>query len=296
MPDTLAANVAEITQELVGAVTMQMPQTAPLTNRNIVDRRIIPDGRNALELPRANSTFAVQTPTEGDDIVASSQFDLTSTTISPTLRVQKVRVSQRAQYFSMEDLLELISQEAARSQGQDIDTDLSAEFTNFLPGHDVGTTNTDLTLAVLRESRRRLDDNTVANGGPAPFPRAVVLSPIAVENLLTNLGLQGAVASTSPWVPKGMSEDFIRQYAVQGVPLVGIPIYWDGYLTEDGSGDSICAMLAQQALQLAIKKDWGFKQFEESEFVGVILRWVADYNSGVGKYSGWGSQITADGA
>jgi hypothetical protein len=292
MPDTLAANVSELTQELIDATVMQMPQNAPLMN--LVERIDIPDGHNAVEIPRANSTFSVQTPTEGDDLVNPVQFDLTSTTISPTLRAINVRISERARYFAKEDILKLVSRELARAQGQDVDTDISAEFSNF--GVAGGTTNTDLTIGTLRQARRQLQANTVANGGPAPDPIHTVLAPIPVENLLTNLGVQGAVASSNPWVPAGLSEQFIREYLVPGVNLVGVPIFWDGYLTEDGSGDFICAMYSKQALQLAMSRDWDMRQFEESEWIGVIIRAVADYNSGVGKYSNWGVAITADGA
>jgi len=296
MADTLATNVAEITQELIDATVMQMPQVAPLMN--LVERKDIPNGRNSVEIPRANSTFSVQTPTEGDDLVNPSQFDLTSTTISPTLRAINVRVSERARYFSQQDILQFISQELARAQGQDVDTDISAEFSNL--GQSAGTTNTDLTIAVLREARRKLQANTVANGGPAPDPIYTVLAPIPVENLMTNLGLQGVVpngtATGQQFVSQGLSEEFIRQYFVTGINLVGVGTFWDGYLTEDGSSDFICAMYAKQAIQLAMSKDWDMKQFEESEWIGVILRTVADYNSGVGKYANWGVAITADGA
>ena len=298
MPDTLATNVSELTTAIIDATVMQMPQVAPLMN--LVERKDIERGKNALLIPRANSTFTVQTPTEGDDITTSSQFDLTSTTISPTLRAIKIRISERAQYFSQEDILKLISQELARAEGQDIDTDLSAEFLNFHTDNDVGTTNVDLTISVLRQARRRLMAVTVANGGPAPDPIHTVLAPIPVENLLTNLGLQGTVAvgtaTGQQFVPAGMSEDFIRNYMVAGIPLVGVSTFWDGYLTEDGNNDFNCAMFSKQAIQLAVSKDWDMKQFEESEFVGVILRAIADYNSGIGKYDHWGSQVLADGA
>lgn len=292
MPDTLAANVAEITQEMIAATVMQMPQTAPAMS--LFERIPIPQGRNSLEIPRANSTFSVDTPTEGDEIVTSSQFDLTSSTITPTLRVIKVRLSERAQYFSQEQILRLVSQELGRAEGQDIDTDITAEFSNL--GLSGGTTNTDLTVAVLRTAHRQLQDNTVANGGPAPDPLVTVLAPIAAENLLTNMGTQGVVASTAPWIPSGLSEQFIRQYLVPGTPIVGVPIFWDGYISEDGSGDDICAMASRKAIQYAVSKDWDMRQFEESNWLGVILRARADYNSGVGKYANWGVAITADGA
>lgn len=291
--DTLAANVAEITQELIEATIMQMPQKAPLMN--LVTRRDIPKGKNSIEIPRANSTFNVQNPTEGDDLVVSSQFDLTSTTISPTLRAIKVRISERSQYFSQEDILELVSDEFSRAEAQDIDTDLSAEFLNFHTDNDVGATNTDLTVAVMRQGRRLLQAVTVANGGPAPQPLYAVLSPVALEDLMTNIGLTGAVSSTSPWVPAGLSQSLIQQYHAALPQIVGVGVFWDGYLTEDGSSDFICAMFAKKSLWLAISKNWQMRQFEESNFIGVILRAVADYNSGLGAYTHWGSQITADG-
>ena len=299
MADTLSANVAEITQEIITATQMQLPQMAPAMN--LITKVEIPAGKNSAEIPRANSTFSVDTPADGDEIVNTQQFDLTSTTISPTLRSQLVRVSYRARHFSQEDLLALISQEAARSQGQDIDTDITAEFANFHTDNDVGTTNTDLVFSVLRTARRLLQDVTVANGGPPPQGSInTLLAPIAVENLITNLGAQAPVATGTAtgqqFVSQGLSEEFIRNYFVPGINLVGVPVFWDGYITEDGSADDICAMFASDSIHLAMSKDWSTEQFNESNWLGTILRWFADYNTALGKYTHWGAQITADGA
>ncbi len=292
--DTLAANVSEMTQELIALTQMQMPQVAPLMN--MVERKTIPRGNNSVEIPRANATFNVATPADGDDLTTAEQFDLTSTTISPTLRAIRVRISERASRFSKEDVAGLVSQELARSQGQDVDVDISAEFANFTTLTDPGTTNTDLTLAVLRTARRELQANTVANGGPAPEPIFYVGAPIPIENLMTDLGVQGVVGSSNPWIPDGMSEDLIRSYFIPNMQLVGVNTFWDGYLTEDGSSDFITAMFSKVAITLAMSKDWDMKTFEESEFVGVILRTVADYNSAIGRYNAWGIAVTTDGA
>jgi len=294
VPDTLRTNIAESTQELVEATILQMPQNAPMMN--LVTRKMIPKGNDSLEIPRANATATVETPTEGDDLVNSSQFDLTSTTITPTLRAIKYRISLNAQQYSKEDLVKMISEEMARAQGQDIDTDLTAEFANFASGNDVGSTNTDLALSVLRQARRLLQSTTVANGGPAPDPLFCVLAPIPVEDLFTNLGLQGVVSSNNPWIPTGLSETLVRRYGLPDDLVVGVKLFWDGYMTEDGSSDFICAMFAKRALWLAVSYDWDMKTFEESNFIGVILRSVALYNSGIGAYDTWGAQITADGA
>jgi hypothetical protein len=291
MADTLAANVSEITQELIDAVVMQMPQTAPMMN--LVERKPIPDGKNSLEIPRANSTFSVENPTEGDDLVTTSQFDLTSTTISPTLRSIRLRISGRAQYFSQESILDLISQELSRAQGQDIDDDLTAEFVNFT---DIVSVGGNLTVGNLRDARTQLMGNAVATGGPAPLPLYTVIDVNSAEDLMTNLGLQGTVpvgtATGQQFVSEGLSADFIRNYSVRGAIVVGVPVFWDGYIAA-GSGISL-AMFSREALQLAISRDWDFQTFEESEWIGVILRAVADYNSGIGKFNEWGIEINVN--
>lgn len=294
MADTLAAQIAETENELIAATVAQLPQFAPMLN--LVTRVAIPKGSASVEIPRETGTFTVVQPAEGDELVTTSQYDLTSTTITPTLRVIRVRISERATYHSRDDVVARVSAKLARHHAQDMDTDLTAEFGNFHTDNDVGTSNTPLTLAVLRTARRLLDSVTMANGGPAPDPRFCVLHPIPVEDLLTNLGVQGVVASTSPWIPEGLSQQFIQKYLVQGIGLVGVPIFWDGYMTEDGSGDFICAMFSKQALHIAISKDWQIRTFESDNWLGPVLRSRADYESGVGAYTHWGAQITADGS
>lgn len=295
MTDTLSANIAESVTEMVTSAITLIPQMAPMPN--IVTRRVIPKGHDRLELPRVNSTSSVQTPTEGDDLLLSSQFDLTSTTIQPTRRVVMVRIGARAAKFTKEDLIALVSEEMAQTQAQDMDTDLTAEFVNFTT-HTTGTTNVDLTLDVLRTSRRLLHSNTrsAAQGGPAPNPIHAVLAPIPEENLMTDLGFQG-VTALADRIPNGsLSSEIIERFSIPGNIIAGVRLWRDGYMTEDGSSDFICAMYSERTLFLAISEDWDMKTFEVPNFDGVILRSIADYESGIGGYEPWGVAITADGA
>ena len=294
MADTLSTNLAEVTQELIAATVALLPQSAVMLN--LVERMPIGKGHDRIEIPRWNSTSSVQTPTEGDELVTSSQFDLTSTTIQPTHRAIMVRIHERATYFSRDNVISLVSEELAMTQAQDIDTDLTAEFANFGTGNDSGSTNTNLTLVTLRNARRRLLATTRANGGPAPLPLYVVMAPIPEEDLMADLGVQGGsvVTANPPWIPSGMSQEMIMTYRLP--QLLGVQAFVDGYMTEDGSSDFICGMFSKQALQFAVSKDWDFRTFEVPNWIGPIIRCVADYNSGVGKFPLWGAQITADGA
>ncbi|MFQ5472858.1 MAG: hypothetical protein ACE5FA_08260 [Dehalococcoidia bacterium] len=300
MADTLAAQIDESTQEILDAALLMMPQYSPTLN--LVTKLTIPKGKKEAELPFVNSFPTVVTPTEGEEITQTSQFDLSSVTITPTQRVIKVRVSKRAERFSQEQLIAIISDWLGKAQAINTEEDLIAEFQNFHSDNDLGGNTTDLALSLLRTARRLLDSVTTANGGPAPQPISTVIAPVAGEDLLTDIGTQGVVASTSPWIPRGLSEDLVRQFALQGgstFQLVGTAVFISSALAADSygaaSGGRAAGMFSKQAIYHCISENWNLETFKESEWLGVILRTYADFDSGVGPYSRWGCFILTDG-
>lgn len=297
MVDTLSANIIETSQEIIHTTEMMMPQAGPMVS--LATPLPIPKGRNFAELPFVNSFPTVTTPTEGDEVLNSSQFDLSSTSIAPVERVMKVRVSKRAERFTRDQLIATIGEWLGIAQGKNSDEDLLAEFGNFHTDNDVGATTVDLTLDTLLEARTLLMEVAVEVGGPAPEPIVAVLSPRMARNLATDLGSTGNSASSasSPWIPEGLSQTLIRRFLLplSDVELAGVSLFWDGYIVNDGLGDHTGAMFARRALYHAVSEDWDLETFKVDTFLGSILRVYADFNSGVNPYTRWGSTILADG-
>lgn len=292
MPDTLSTHVSAAFGEIVERTIAQMPQSAPMLS--LARKVVIPKGSNKAELPRVDSISAVQTPAEGDELSIHSRFSLTSKTITPTFRAIQVRIHIRAMNYSQDDLVRLVANEMALSQGQDIDTDLLGEFANWNSDNDVGTTNVDLTLADLREARRILQSVARSKGGPPRGDVVAVLAPLVAEQVLTDLGARG-VGAGSQYIPYGVSEQLIRRFHVSEIPLMGASVFVDGYMAVDGAGDYICSMFGREALVWACSMDWQMKTFDEAEWPGLTLRSMADYETGIGGYPHHGCQITADG-
>lgn len=293
MADTLSTHVSAAYSEIVERTIAQMPQSAPMLS--LARKVVIPKGSNKAELPRVSSVSAVQTPAETDELSTHSRFALTSQTITPTFRAIQVRIHVRAMNYSRDDLVRLVANEMALSQGQDIDTDLLGEFGNWHSDNDVGTTNTDLTLSELREARRILQSVARSKGGPPRGDVVTVLAPLVAEQVLTDLGARG-VGSGSQYIPYGVSEQLIRRFHVSEIPLMGASVFVDGYMAADGAGDYICSMFGREALVWACSMDWQMEIFNEAEWPGVTLRSMADYDAGIGGYPHHGCQITADGA
>ena len=294
MPDTLSTHVEASFSEIIERTIAQMPQSAPMLS---LARKInIPKGANEAVVPRVSSVSQVQTPAESAELSNYARFTLAGSTITPTFRAIQVRLHIRAQNYSRDDLIRLIAAEIALAQGQDIDTDLTGEFGNWNSDNDLGTTNVDLTIATLRTARRTLQSVTRANGGPPRGDVVTVLAPIPAEDVITDLGTRGVAATGSPWIPHGISEQLIRRFMISEIPLMGTSVFVDGYMTQDGSGDFICSMFGRDALAWACSMDWDLRLFHEATWPGVILRSLADYNSGIVGYNHHGCQITADGA
>ena len=293
MADTLSTNISASYNAMVERTIAQMPQSAPMLS--LARKLVVPKGSNSAQIPRVSSVSAVQTPAEGTELSTTSRFTLASNTISPTFRAIYVRIHIRAINYSQEDLIRLVSDEMALTQGQDIDTDLTGEFANWHTANDCGTTNVKLTLAELRKARRILQTVSRRNGGPPRGDIVTVLSPVVAEHILEGLGASG-VASGNNWIPAGISEQLIRRFHVSEIPLMGTAVFVDGYMSADGSGDYICSMFGTEALVWACSMDWQMSVFEEAEWPGVTLRSLADYNAGIAGYTHHGCQITADGA
>lgn len=293
MADTLTANISASYAAIVERTIAQMPQSAPMLS--LARKLIVPKGSNSAQIPRVSSVSNVQTPNEGEELNTTSRFTLASNTISPTFRAIYVRVHVRAINYSREDLVRLVSDEMALSQGQDIDTDLTGEFANWHTDNDVGASGEKLTLSTLREARRILRSVTRKKGGPPRGDVVTVLSPIVAEHILEDIGASG-VSSGSNWIPAGISEQMIRRYHLSEIPLMGTAVFVDGYMAADGSGDYICSMFGTEALVWACSMEWQMSLFEEAEWPGVTVRSLADYDAGIAGFSHHGCQITADGS
>lgn len=300
MADSLAAQIDESTQEIIDTTQLMMPQFSVMMN--LVSRKDIPKGKKEAELPFVNSFPTVQTPTEGDEITQTSQFDLSSVTITPTIRVIKVRVSKRAERFSQDELIAIISEWLARAQAINVEEALLGQIQNFNTANDLGGNTTNLLLSLLRTAARLLGSVTSANGGPAPQPISTVIGPIAAEDLLTDIGAQGVVASSPPWIPTGLSEDLVKNYALQGgqtYQLVGTGVFQSSAIVNDAfgaaSGGMIAGMFSKKSIVYAPSQEWNPETFSESEWLGAILRVDADYGVGVHGYSRWGAQLLTDG-
>ena len=289
--DITPADVAAITDTVISTAEVLRPQFTVM--ERLVTRSPIPRGTNQIDVPYQESIFTPGDLPDGEEISTVQDFKVGTVPLTPTRLHITYRIDERAQRFSLEDIAVMAGRELARSQGQRFETDLLA-LTDDTGVQDAGGSGGDITIVFLRTAKRMLLINAVEYGGPAPEPIYCVIGPHQEFDLQTDLGAISVVASTTPWIPHGLSEDLIKQYGVSGSALAGVPIFRSGYLNDTNHGTTGGTMFAKVGLILAVSKEWSVRVFEESNWPGPIIRSIGDYGVSLGPFPRWVVDLDCD--
>ena len=72
-------------------------------------------------------------------------------------------------------------------------------------------------------------------------------------------------------IPEGPSADIIKSYWRGNDPVFGVPIYEDGNISRDGSGDSKGGVFAKEALALAMESEIQAEQERDASLRGTEI-------------------------
>lgn len=286
--DVLSGDISAIIDTVIATAETLRPQMAPMMS--LVTKRSIPKGSNQIDIPFQDAILSPNSLTEGDEIPGVQDFSLDNISITPSMLEITYRIHRRAFSFGLEDISVIAGKELARAQAQRFETDLLNLLDDTGTLTQGGGAGDGMEFDDLMQSKRDLQANAVNQGGPAPEPVYAVMSSLQQYDLAVDLGARGVAAVTDNnlggFTP-GLTEDLIRQYGVAGSSLVGVPMFWSGYLTDANVATTGGGMFSRDALILAVSDDWDFKIFEESAWPGLIFRAIADYGTRVGPFPQW---------
>jgi hypothetical protein len=85
-------------------------------------------------------------------------------------------------------------------------------------------------------------------------------------------GIQaGGTGMPAQTVPEGPSADVISSYWRGNDPVFGVPIYEDGNISRDGSGDSKGGVFAREALALAMQSEISAEEERDASLRGTEI-------------------------
>ncbi len=209
-------------------------------------------GEKQLTIPKMENFADAEDLADGVDMttaqqVANSTTDLTCSEIGVKAIVTDKLIRQMNQ-----SVFEMCGKLLGDSMARKIEKDGLALFDGF--STSLGATNTAITTGYLATAVTRLEVGvaTGASGDtePAPRPYAYVGHPYQVKIIMDSVAKVG----TYP-LPIGWSADLLRDYWKGTLDVFGVPVFAQGLLTVDSSGDCKGALFSKEALGYIVAKE-----------------------------------------
>lgn len=236
--ETTSTQLSELTQAAILQANMVVSRGARLTK--YVQQKPVPKGKSGVSFPFWDSVTAASL-TEGTDLT-NTQFNTTSVTVSPGEVGLMGTLTDVAEHQTIEDAGVALGNLMGEAILDKVDQDIYALFDGFSTA--VGTTNVDITEALIHEAVRNL---RIAK---APGPYWLPLTPHVLEDAV------GLYTSTT-----NHTADEIRNMAQKEgrLPMIGgaIPVMIDSLATGTSTGqineaDTKTACFSSQAIGYAV--------------------------------------------
>jgi hypothetical protein len=191
-------------------------------------------------------------------------------------------VSKKLERQNNENILSTVGMMQGNAVGRLRDTDVIALFASVSKTIGAAATANDLddvsgAISYLLTDNDAVDGGDVTKFGPAPGTINVAIHPEQLRRLATaSIPLSsGAVGSTL--APSGLSEQIIKQYWRGNDPLFGSPIWVDGNIARDSSGDSIGCAFVEMAFSLAVAEEIDSNDDTDIRLRGTEIVTVAEW-------------------
>ena len=223
--------------------------------KELVTTYDIPAGHYQVSVPIWDRMSAAAL-TEGVDLFSPTVVAATVRNVPASEHGILTFVSDRLQHQNNEDVLAQIGVQHGNALGRLMDDDLLVLVDGFslsAPGAGLAATFLHITGAISQ-----LNSEQSTTFGPVPSQPNCVLNPEQIRRMVQEVaGMQAGTTtgmSANP-IPTGISEDVIKRYWRGNDALFGVPIFMDGNIAIDGSGDSKGGVCAREALALAMEQE-----------------------------------------
>ncbi len=216
--------------------------------------------------------------------------DLSNTAINPTEAT--ITASEVGVMTTLTDLgRDTASRDVAADIGKlfgeaiakKVDADLSALFSDFAGGNDLGGAGVELTADLLLQAEATLRTLNI------PRPYYGVFSPKAMFNLKKTLTAAGYSTGANAL---GQSQEQILRSGYAGT-VFGIDLYENANITSFGGDDAVGGVFHPQSLGLAMKSDFKIETQRDASLRATEIVGSVTYGTGIVK-DDFGCQVVTD--
>lgn len=250
---------------IIGAVRYTEEHNAPAMA--LTEQFTLQKGAKQVSVPKVGQMTIVNL-TDGQDIVDDEDIGMTTVDLTASEVGAKVILTDKLVRQSVPAVFSMVGRQLGDGMARKKDLDVLALYTNLNEGTTLGLASKQMSAVNLTGCI------AFAKANKFGTPLYAIHHPNAVAQFVKS----AAVSPSANYpVPDGWSQDLLANFFVGLRPLNGVPLFEDGNISEDSSGDGIGAIAAKGALATLTSVKMRTERERDASLRGTELVITADY-------------------
>jgi hypothetical protein len=233
----------------------------------LTEQMTLQKGAKTISVPKV-AQMTISDLVDGQDLVDEEDIGMTTVDLTSAEVGAKIVLTDKLVRQMQESVFRLVGRQLGDGMARKKDTDVLALYTNLNSGTVLGATTKQLTSLNLTACI------AFAKSKPFSSPIYWIHHPNAVAAFVKSAAITPSAASP---VPRGWTEDILKDFYVGMRPLNGVPGFEDGNITEDSSGDGIGAIASKGAMVTLTSVKTRTERQRDASMRGTELVMTADY-------------------
>ena len=223
-------------------------------------------GSKQVTVPKVGQ-MTISDLTDGHDIIDEEDVGMSTVDLTASEVGAKIILTDKLVRQSAENIFSIIGRQLGDGMARKKDTDVHALYSALNGGTTLGAANATMSLANVAGS--------IAHSKANKFGSQTYI--LQHPNAVFDIANTAVTASSTYPVPKGWSEDLLGDFFSGLRPLNGVPIFEDGNLSVDSSGDAIGVIADKSALAVLKSVDTNTERQRDASLRATEVVMTADY-------------------
>jgi len=235
----------------------------------LVEKFTLQKGSDTLIVPKVGQ-MTVGALVEGQDLVDEEEIGMSTVSVQASEVGAKIIITDKLLRENTQQIWQIVGRQLGEAMARKKDGDILDLFTSLNGGTNLGATTKNLSL-----------QNAASVIGTAKAEKygsdlRMVHHPNAI--LYLNRDLTGVAQGTIRPIPSGFSEDRLGPFWT-GIRLSGVPVFEDGNIEEDSSGDGVGAIFDKGALGVLTSVAMNRERQRDASLRATELVVTSDYSA-----------------
>ena len=233
----------------------------------LTEQFALKNGEKQVTVPKVGQ-MTMSDLVDGQDIIDEEEIGMTTVDLTAAEVGAKVVLTDKLVRQSVPNVFQMVGRQLGDGMARKKDTDVQALYTNLNDGTLLGLASKELSAVNLTGCIAFAKANKFGN------KLYTVHHPNAVAEFVKSAAVSPSVNYP---VPRGWSEDLLKDFFVGLRPLNGVPLFEAGNIPEDSSGDGIGCIADQGAMATLTSVKMRTERERDASLRGTEVVITADY-------------------